>query len=92
MNREFHVYIKKIVSDFQIKGLIIGYPLVNNKPSHHCKYVEDFIKYLLEKQNLKIPVTFVNEEYSTIQARKTLELYQVQSKNYDPKFVLRKNV
>ena len=32
LNKEFHIYLKKTIVDFQIKGLIIGYPLHNNKP------------------------------------------------------------
>ena len=44
----------------------------------------------MKKQNFKIPITFVNEEFTTIQARKAIEMYQGEQSTYDPKFVRRK--
>lgn len=81
-----------MIVDYQVKGLIVGYPLLNNKPNKHCHFIEDFVKYIINKQGLKLPITFVNEEFSSMQARKAIEIYQVEQSNYDPKFVQRKKV
>ena len=81
-----------MIVDYHVKGLIVGYPLLNNKPTKHCYFIEDFVKYLIKNQGLKVPITFVNEEFSTIQAKKAIEFYQVEQNDYDPKFVRRKKV
>jgi len=81
-NFEFYSYLKSMIKERQVKGLIIGYPLHNNQRTPTSSYVEDFTRFLLSKEEVRLPVTFVNEEYTTILARKAVELYQVQQRDF----------
>jgi RNase H-fold protein (predicted Holliday junction resolvase) len=55
----------------------------------HCRYVDNFIKYLQEQGNLKIPVTLVNENSSTVKAKEYL-IDQQQKLNLDPNSIFEK--
>ncbi len=75
--------IEKAIRDNKVRGLVVGYPLEENKPviiifikTPHAFFIENFIKHLTREEILDIPVTFVNEQLSTFQAGKFLELYE----------------
>lgn len=48
------------------------------------------MKHAYRNDLLHIPTTFVNEEYSTFEASKLIEMYQVDKRNYDKNLVHRK--
>jgi len=85
-NKEFYENLNKIIKNHKVKGLIIGYPILDNKPSQHALFIESFVKYMYKNEILKIPCTFVNEAYSTFEAAHFLEMLQVDQKNYNPQF------
>jgi len=91
-NEEFYEDLNKLIKVHRVKGLIIGYPIKENKPSQHALFVESFVKYMYKNQLLSVPCTFVNEAYSTFEAAHFLELLQVEQHNYNPKFANNKKV
>ena len=65
-------HIKKILTDFGINKIIIGYPLnMNGSRSTITKKVEDFIKILLK--NIKIDVEYVDERLSSFEAEEMIK-------------------
>ncbi len=91
-NHDFYEDLNKIIKTNKVKGLIIGYPIKDNKPSQHALFVESFVKYMYKNEILKIPCTFVNEAFSTFEAAHFLEMLQVDNKNYNSKFANNKKV
>ncbi|MGZ9756302.1 Holliday junction resolvase RuvX [Mycoplasma sp. 394] len=63
--------IKMYINQYQIDGLILGYPLkISGQKSERTLMVEQFAKLLDE--NFNIPYLFVNEQYTTKKAHETL--------------------
>jgi putative Holliday junction resolvase len=54
--------IFKIVKEYNIEKIIVGYP-VWDKPTEIVKKIEEFVKNL--KEIVKVDIEFVNEMYST---------------------------
>ncbi len=48
-------------------------------------FIERFVKHMLREEIIKIPLTFVNEEFTTLQARKFLEYYEIDNMNKEKK-------
>ena len=91
-NEDFYDNLNKLIKVHHVKGLIIGYPIMDNKPSKHALFVESLVKYMYKNQILNVPCTFVNEAHSTFEAAHLLEMLQVEQENYDPNFVNNKKV
>ena len=92
-NKEFFKNINKIIDDYNIKGIIVGLPIQdNNIISRHSIFIEGLLKHMHREKILNIPTTFINESYSTFQAGKLLEQYQVDQKNFDRNFSHNKQV
>lgn len=92
-NQNFFQDLQKIIKANRVKGLIIGYPIKDNKPTQHAYFVESLVKFMYKKNILSdLPCTFVNEAYSTFEAWRFLEMLQVDEKNYNPRFANNKKV
>ncbi len=91
-NEDFYADLNKIIKVHRVKGLIIGYPIKDNKPSQHALFVESFVKYMYKNKLLNVPCTFVNEAHSTFEAAHFLEMLQVEQQNYNAKFANNKKV
>lgn len=91
-NNEFYEDLNKLIKVHRVKGLIIGYPIKDNKPSNHAMFIESIVKFMYKNQLLNVPCTFVNEAHSTFEAAHLLEILQVEQQNYNPKFANNKKV
>lgn len=91
-NEDFYEDLNKLIKVHKVKGLIIGYPIKDNKPSQHALFVESFVKYMYKSKLLNVPCTFVNEAHSTFEAAHFLEMLQVEQQNYNAKLVNNKKV
>lgn len=91
-NEDFYDELNKLIKVHRVKGLIIGYPIKDNKPSQHALFVESLVKYMYKNNHLNVPCTFVNEAHSTFEAAHLLEMLQVEQQNYNPKFANNKKV
>jgi putative holliday junction resolvase len=71
-NHEFDDFINEYVKTESIEEFVIGYPVtLNNKASESVKYIKPFIKKL-KKLFPGIPVTRVDERFTSGMALKTM--------------------
>ena len=68
----FFIEIKKILKDYNIGSMIVGIPLnYDNSENKRTQSIKDIIKNLdndLYSENIKIPIIFWDESYSSIKA------------------------
>lgn len=68
----FFIEIKKILKDYNIGSMIVGIPLNYDKSENkRTQSIKDIIKNLdndLYSENIKIPIIFWDESYSSIKA------------------------
>jgi putative Holliday junction resolvase len=74
--------ILKIVKEYNIEKIIVGYP-VWDKPTEIVKKIEEFVKNL--KGIVKVDIEFVNEMYSTKTACEKLSSIGKKYKKYKEK-------
>jgi putative Holliday junction resolvase len=71
-NHEFYDFINEYVKTESIEEFVIGYPVtLNNQASESVKYIKPFIKKL-KKLFPEIPVTRVDERFTSGMALKTM--------------------
>lgn len=92
INQDFFDGLQKIIKVHKVKGLIVGYPIQDNKPSQNAYFVESLVKYLYKNKIIDLPCTFINEAFSTFEAGHFLEMLQVDQQNYNTKFSSNKKV
>ncbi|MEN2984339.1 MAG: Holliday junction resolvase RuvX [Dictyoglomaceae bacterium] len=69
--KEFLNLIKKIINDYSIKGFVLGLPIsLKGEETQRTLQIKK-IGLILEK-NFSLPVYFVDERFSTIEAEKVL--------------------
>ena len=74
--------IKKIVNDYEIDEIVIGLPLLpDGEEGTRAKDVREFRKRLSEE--IDLPISFVDERLTTIEATDRLREYKAPRKNKD---------
>ena len=101
VNVDFYYGLNKMIIDKKVKGIIIGYPLINNQPVYyfltkfknkHSHFIDSFVRHMIREQIINIPITYVNEAFTTFQAAKFLEMYQGSKGVYDKSLTQNKKV
>jgi RNase H-fold protein (predicted Holliday junction resolvase) len=82
-NSDFYKQLGKIIIDYRVKGIIIGLPVHKTEAIKHTAFVEGITKYMHRESIIKLPSTFINEELTTVQAIKYLEMTQVKQGTFN---------
>jgi RNase H-fold protein (predicted Holliday junction resolvase) len=91
-NIDFYTQLGKIIDVYKVKGIIIGLPIHKPEAIKHATFIEGITKYMHRESLIKVPTTFINEELTTIQAKRVLEAHQVNQRNYDKNYSQNKKV
>ena len=70
-NKLFLPNLIKILQDFEIGGIIIGYPFNQNLKSKSCQMIRDVSKNIsnfIFKNNFDLPIFFWDESYTSLEA------------------------
>jgi len=69
--REFLIYMKKLINEYTIKGIVIGLPIsLKGKETKRCLEIQKIANLL--NQNLSLPVYFVDERFTTLEVERIL--------------------
>eukprot|EP00347_Sterkiella_histriomuscorum_P001783 403370697 len=74
-NESFFNMLKHTIRNRNVKGLVIGYPLYNMNSLQNgtmCQFIEKFIEYMWQEGGIKLPVTLINEQGSSLEAKARL--------------------
>ena len=89
-NKLFLPNLVKIIQDFEIGGIIIGYPHNQNLKSKSCQMIRDVSKNISNfffKNNFDLPIFFWDESYTSLEAEDlTKEFFkntEIQKKKLD---------
>ncbi len=76
-NKEFNQNIKKIILDFNIGGILVGLPIDEkkkiNRMSQSIKDITRNIDFFLKNNNIKLPIYFWDENFTSIEAESMTE-------------------
>jgi len=71
-NTEVEAFLKKYLEEESVERIILGYPLgLDNQPTDLTKHVDDF-KEKLNKWFPTVPITLVDERFTSKMAKATL--------------------
>jgi len=76
-NTKFYYQLNRTITENHVKALIVGYPLLKHQQTKHSYFIEKLMKYIYKQKLIHCPCTFINEDFSTIQAVKLLEIDQM---------------
>ncbi len=70
-DKDFIERLRNLVKEYNIEGIVFGYPIsLKGHENKRTKEIEEVARHI--KEELKIPVFFIDERFSTIEAEKIL--------------------
>ncbi len=86
-NENLYGQLIKIIKEYRINLIVIGYPLLeNNQESSICKVVKNFSEILkneLIKEKINAQICFQNEFYSTKNAKNIANSFESSKKSWE---------